>query len=77
LSYAARLEVCSCQAARTASGVQWSFFSTCRLGVVAGDEGADGIARVVDGLEDAAVHDPPELHPISLDSRLSDRRLAW
>src|SRR5215218_10936094 len=27
------------------------------LGVVAGDEGADGVADLVDGLEDASVHD--------------------
>src|SRR3954462_7235071 len=27
------------------------------LGVVAGDEGADGVAHVVDGPEDATVHD--------------------
>jgi hypothetical protein len=27
------------------------------LGVVAGDEGADGVTDLVDGLEDAAVHD--------------------
>src|SRR5215213_5146026 len=52
------------------------------LGVVAGDEGADGITDLVDGLEDAAVHDlllqrAEEALDDTVRFRLADEGIAW